>query len=279
MNPQILGNIPRETKYDPDLARRLNEECEGDKPKKPKENQKEKQTIQQDPQIISSEDYWTISGVNYRKGIYSVNLMKSLLDGGNKKTQYDWAEYSRTAQENNLPYTADMPLHHSVIKTAYEQRDHPDFKQTAEEIRQFIHKTFREGWPTTLTRIAYQPNGKDKIIHNYSMPNEYSLDELIVGPDREIEGRDKNALKAILGTDNLKEIQDIYQWLNQTPTWIWRVDDKPINIDERVAWFGAGSNRTVLGCDRYPSDQDSSLGVFGVCEANARDRNSEGGKK
>ena len=39
--------------------------------------------------------------------------------------------------------------------------------------------------------------------------------------------------------------------------------------DNRVAWFYAFSGGAVLDYDRYPGSSDGSLGVFGVCEANA----------
>ena len=57
----------------------------------------------------------------------------------------------------------------------------------------------------TLTRIAYQSLGKDKIIHNYETPLQYSLKEDIEKKDRFIQPEDSKALKAILGTGDIED--------------------------------------------------------------------------
>lgn len=46
-------------------------------------------TINPQTAIQSAQDYWRVPGVNYRNGVYIVDLAKTLLDSGNAKTQDD----------------------------------------------------------------------------------------------------------------------------------------------------------------------------------------------
>ena len=221
---------------------------------------KPENTPDSETSVENREDYWTISGVNYRNNICTVDLSKSLIDNGSSKNQQQWADYRSNATSSNGFYTGDMPLYHAVFSALFKQKD-TNFRQTAEEARAFIQKQMREEYPMTLTRIAYQPKGKDKIIHNFGTNEKYELEENIVGPNREIIASDKKVLTAVLGSDDINEIKAVYTWINKTPTWIWRVNSKPANIDERVARFDAGSGRAGLYCGSYPGDTFASLGV------------------
>ncbi len=230
--------------------------------KKSKEKEKPK-TPNQTPIPTLFKDsgtYWEIQGVEYKNKIHTVNLLKSLLDQGSLKTQEDWAQYSIQAKAKGEFCTGDMPLQHALFTALYYQKDNPELEQA----REFIKENMRNRWLTTLTRIVYQPTRKDKIIHNFQMPDQYELKENIVGKDRKIISDDKPSLKALLGTDNINQIKQVYNWINQTPTWIWRLNSKPGSIDERVAWFSALSDGAGLVCDRRPQGSDASLGVF-VC--------------
>ncbi len=212
-----------------------------------------------DINIQSIDDYWQIQGVNYMNEIKTINLAQQLLPN---MTQDKHAEYREQAISKGEFYTGDMPLYHAVFTALFNQKDKPE----SEQARQFIKKSMREKWLMTLTRIAYQPRGKDKIIHNYNTKDEYSLEENIVGEDRFIEDADRSALKALLGTDNIQEIKDIYNWINGTDTYIWRINSKPNKVDERVTRFDAGSGRADLACGRGPDGGDPSLGVFTCAE-------------
>jgi hypothetical protein len=201
-------------------------------------------------------DYWRVQ-VNYRNGICTADLSKSLLDNGNAKTQEQWAEYRKIAEPKGEFYTGDMPLYHAIFTALFKQKDRPE----SEEARVIIQKQMRKKWLMTLTRIAYQPNGKDKIIHNFGTNQKYELDEKIVGPDRILEFGDGSALTALLGDGNINQIKSIYNWINGTDTYLWRINSKPKSVDERVARFRANSNWASLNCGGLPAVSDASLGV------------------
>ncbi|MFA5174462.1 MAG: hypothetical protein WC438_04750 [Candidatus Pacearchaeota archaeon] len=258
--------------YDKDLIARINREAEEesrrDKGNKAKTNNLPKQEVvipantNPNQSIINAGDYWTIPNVSYRNGIHTFDLAKTLLENGQAQTQDYWVYYRNIAQPKGEFYTADMPLYHAVFTALFEQKDNPE----SEEARKFIQSSMRDKWPITLTRIAYQPRGKDKIIHNYKTNEQYELEEKIIGPDRFIKSRDSPALNALLGDGDIDQINSIYNWINQTNPYIWRVDSKPNEIDERVAGLDANSGWVDLGCGRSPGGALASLGVRGCAE-------------
>ena len=189
-----------------------------------------------------------------------MDLLKTLLDNGNTKTQDQWAEYSRIAKQNNSFYTADFPLYNSLFTALFNRRN----EKAAEEIRKFLNEQFEKNWLITLTRIKYMPEGLDEIIHNYKTPDQYIIKENISGPDGYLKDRETNAqpaLNAVLGSKKTDEIGEIYKWITGEEAYIWRLSNKPEEIEERVARFNASSVRAVLYCCRNPSGSNSSLGV------------------
>ena len=131
----------------------------------------------------------------------------------------------------------------------------------AESAMQFVRSTLRNKFPNTLTRIRYTPSGKDKVIHNYGTPDHKTIGVNFVGDDGDI--TEVLSLKACLALTGRKpeEVAEIMRYINGTDSFMWRLNSKPSSVDERVAWFGAGSDRAVLYCDRDPTYSDSSLGV------------------
>ena len=123
----------------------------------------------------------------------------------------------------------------------------------------------------TLTRIKYNLQGLDEVIHNYKMDDEYTIQANFIGKDEYIKNsQDKTYLKALLGTDNAQEINRVFQKISQKHGYISRLNSKPQSVDERVVWFIANDDWICLNFYRGPNKLGPSLGVF-AC--------AEGGKK
>ncbi len=211
--------------------------------------------------IDGNSNHWTITGVNYRNQIFSVDLSKSLLDNGNLKTQDQWVEYSKTARQRKDFYTGDFPLYHALFRALFFSKDSSG-KSKVEEARVFLEKQFKEKWLTTLTRIRYLPQGKDLIIHNYGMPDKLEIPVDFVDQDEWVkDSKTPQVYNALLGTNNLQEINQIYSWITKKPAYLWKLNNKPKSVDERVARFYADSGRANLDCGRHPVNTDASLGV------------------
>ena len=124
-------------------------------------------------------DFYAINGIEYRKGIYQVDLSKSLLPSG---TQDEHAQRRLKALKSNDFYTPDYPLFHAVINTLHQNREGV-FREQIEQARVFLADLVNEGWLMSLTRIKYQPNGNDIVIHNYNQDEQYEIPVSFVSPD------------------------------------------------------------------------------------------------
>jgi len=217
------------------------------------------QVPEADKLIVSASDFWTIPNVSYRGNVSAWDLSKQLLPS---RTQQQHAEHRNSAQKGEF-VTADMPLYHAIFDALYEQRHALEFTETA---RSFIQNAMRQRFPNTLTRIAYSVRGKDIVIHNYGTKDSYPIKENIVGPNRFIKYKDKRALTAILGTSDIDKINQVYNWLNGTDLFIYRLNEKPNELTEVVAGFVADPVFARLNCYRRPGSASASLGV----RANAR---------
>lgn len=199
--------------------------------------------------IINSGDFWRIEGVKYngKTGIYE--LSKELIPSA---TQDSLAEFSKTSRANNGFYVGDSRLHYSIFRAIKDSGN--------TDVRDFLQQNMRTHWMNTLTRVNYNKKD-DETIHNYRQKDEKSLDGRIVGPDRFVENGDKKALEILLGTEDIKEINDVSEFINGTKTHIWRVNNIPKNLDERVVRFDANSVGLNLYCIRYPSFVIPAFGV------------------
>jgi len=199
--------------------------------------------VKPDLSITSEGDVWRIFGVEYRGGVHTVDLVKSLLDG--PTTQDEWARYSDRRMEIGTYHVGDMPLYHSLFTALYRQRDKPE----AEEAREFIEKQMFDNWLMTLTRIRYYPKGKDKIIHNYGTRRRYEIRQDITGKNKELENETFGVLNAILGTNfqNAKEIKEVYNWICGRDVEFRKVmNSMSLGIDDRVVGFS--NNAPVRPC-------------------------------
>ena len=144
------------------------------------------------------------------------------MENGNAKTQSDWIEYSKEAIQRSDFYVGDMALQYAMFK-ALSMQSNPE----SLEARDFIKKQMREKWLTSTTRLKYNSKGKDEVVHNYGMPNELKLEVELVGPDRFVEASDSSLLEVLLLDKDVKRVNDVFNFINGTNAYIWRLNSKP----------------------------------------------------
>lgn len=205
--------------------------------------------------ITTLDDYWTIPNVNYRGETHDYDLAKLLLENRAQHTQSEWSAHYQTAKPRGEFHAPDFPLMYSILKAIR--------AQNGEEAKQFIKKTARENWLMTLTRIAYQPEGLDTIIHNYGTSDEYKESVDFITPDELIKGTQKpKSYQVLLGTkDSVSEINSVFNWLNATDAYAFKLNSKPETLVECVAGFVANSGGAGLDCDGDPTYRVTELGV------------------
>ena len=256
MKTNIIGNPNgKGIEYDPELIKRLNKKTKGKKPEA-----KKVATESPDFSLEDKTDFYEIKGVHYNNGICRVNLSKTLLPS---RTQEEHAEHRMNAKPNEF-YLADISLYYALFTELFSNRDSP-YKPKIEEARQFIKKSMLEHWLTTLTRVHYNPNGNDMIIHNYGQKDrrEDNLNTFI-GPNGEITkiSNAEKPLQLLLNTNqNASEINSVYNWLADVNAYLYRLNSTPSKTDEKVARLDADSVRVCLSCGGDPSDLFGGFGV------------------
>ena len=236
---------------------------EDSKNKKVVQPEKNNSTSTKDFSISDNDTFWTLNGVSHRNRSHQVNLLKSLLEDGESKTQDEWIKFAKSAMKNKEFYTPSMDLVYSIIRTTYLNKDNQKYQNEILQVKDFLKTSATNNYLITTTRLKYQPQGKDKIIHNYKLSNQYEIQENIVGSDdciHQLQNVNKT-LDALLGSDNPQEINNTFNWIFGVNTYLWRVNSTPKEEDERVARFSAGSGWVDLSCNWVPADSSSSLGV------------------
>jgi hypothetical protein len=212
---------------------------------------------------------WAFDGIDG----YNTSFLLSG-DISESRTQDEHALQRKKAKRNEF-YVECMPFYHSLFTTLYKNRKNNDFKNGVEEVRQFISESLFEYPLTTLTRVRYNPDGKnDLIVHDYKQPQQFRIKlDSIVGPNGYILGGDQDniekPLQILLGTNqSLQEINDVYMWLTAKSVYLKRINETPKISLESVAVFTSYSGWSGLDCYRGTAYSDTALLVREVLKVN-----------
>ena len=269
---KIIGNQHgRRIEKKPELIIELNKETGGKKQEAGKGA-----TESPDFSLENLTDFYSISGIPYRNEICCIDLSKTLLPS---KTQDEHAEHRLNAKSGEF-CLGDMSLYHALFTALYNNRDSQSFKDQIEEARQFIKESMLEHWLMTLTRIKYNPDGNDLVIHNYHQKDEWEVRiNTFVGPDEHLNDvkttNVERPLQVLLDTqqDGI-EIISAYIWLTGGNAYIWRVNSRPEETDERVARLDADFSRASFDCIGDPSNANEGLGARKISPSEHRAANS-----
>lgn len=192
--------------------------------------------------ISPSEGYFEITGVEWKGKPHTYRLYDKMTDLMN---QDKLAEFSRREKEKGNPYAIGSPQFIAICDSAV--------KSGNEDLMNHIHSDLRK-CPNTLSRVIYNPLPlRDKSVHEYGMPDEYSLTGKIIGRDcwiKDIEN--KKSLEFLAGTADIEKLNEISQGINHTPMYLWRVNSRPSKREERVVWFNANDGGLNLNANRNP---------------------------
>lgn len=201
---------------------------------------------------VKSEDAWTIDRVNYRGKIIPVVLSRELLPAMNLKQM---TAYARSAMKKGEPIPANAQIVYAIAKRAMEQDNR--------EVQKFMKESIFNQYPNTLSVVRYSSEGKlDEIVHNPGLPNEHSSKVDFVAQDEWIKGSKRaRDYKLLIGAKNPDEVDEVFGWITGKRAYSWRVNSRPISVDERVVWLYAYSGGFGLVCGWNPQVAGASFGV------------------
>ncbi len=223
---------------------------------------------------VVATSYWKVHAVPIGTDgkIYTVELCTGLLDTGAFKTQDQHAQFSKAELAQGRFGYLSAPEVRGLARTLRVNKGNPKAKGMVNEIREFLKQAHRKNFfLITSTRAVYNPSGEDEFIHKYGLEGQYSIKENIVGSDELIaQTKDPSTYQALFGTnDDIKEIDKDFGFLNETPTYIWRMNLRPQQRDERVVRLGANQVRFYVGCNGGPQLEDPALGGKVFAEGDA----------
>ncbi len=196
--------------------------------------------------ILPSTGYFEISKYNEKGKEIKYRLLDKL---SSSMTQDKLAEFYESEKKKGNP----LPLNSIQVMELLEDTANSNNN----ELKNYVHKSLRENWLNTLSRVIYNPAGKkDETIHNYGTSDSYSIIGDIVGNDNWIKDIDnKNALESLLKTNDVENLNKISNEVNQTPMYFWRLNSKPSEKTDRVVRFDADVFRLFLYAYRLLSDE------------------------
>jgi uncharacterized protein (TIGR02996 family) len=211
-------------------------------------------------------DRYRLHNVHYQMDLWVVDWSKEALDEGRTKTQDNWLKWLK-GKEWKLP---DSLLYNAVVFEMYYWKDHPDpvQQERIDNFRQFLGGN----WTMTCTRIEYEPEGKDTVIHDFGYGNKQKIRADVVGPSNVLVGSDdvsEQLICSILGIEDKKMIDEAYTWLSTKRPRIWRLEQKPNSKDLRVVVLGGLVSYFVIYL--YVIFDIYVVRAFGVATQRARD--------
>jgi hypothetical protein len=168
-------------------------------------------------------------------------------------------------------HTESFPSYFNLFADIFAARSDKE----AEKARLFISQSMRDSYPNTLTRVIYNPTGDDTIVHGYGTDSSVEKQLDFIGESGKlVEVLPEKASLALTGKTP-EEVEDLMQYINGSPAYVWRLNEKPSSIDERVAGFSADSGGADLVCGWYPQGSNPSLGVKISARSATKNNSSE----
>lgn len=147
------------------------------------------------------------------------------------------AKQARNAASDEY-HASTAPEIYDISSVLFSHKDCPGVK----DVQVFLRRLFTNFVLSTLSRVEWNPRGKDTVIHRYGQNAHYSVRQNLVGPDGFIVDksvRAKGLVQAVFDTSNgVKQVDDIFYWLTEKHVYEFRCNDKPEQKYVRVVALG-----------------------------------------
>ena len=176
----------------------------------------------------------------------------------------NWPDTHSALVSENLRMPT-IPEFIAYLRYLNENKSNPEFLQIYNEITE-KRDPWRANWLDADFKVI---NGILHINYNHILQNGKLIPKNSDSLDRDTLMQNKTpgvSLEELLRNPTSQGLPR--QGIIDGELYYWA----PMSDNKSVAGFGAGSGGAYLSCNRYPSDGDSSLGVFAVADAgqNAR---------
>jgi len=199
-------------------------------------------------QLRDFENFWRISPVQLHNGYGALEVQKSLLDEGRKKTFPEWENYTQAAIRRDEFYVGSSPMHYALIDLLCENEDHPVYGGATEKIREFLEIQAQRSL-LTLSKTTYRPFPYPDSATHIQGTQKYEEPEHLFGssgPLARLWDADRMCT-ALFGKEDAKRVIKVNHWFSQKDTYLAREHDKPKTSHEKAVCFIAGPNGFHIG--------------------------------
>ena len=194
---------------------------------------------------MAREIFWDIPIVSYKE---KFNEYRVFEETAYPMTNDQLSEFYDVEKPKGNPHPASSDLVYSILLGAYRLED----IEGKNSLRKFLKQELQR-WPSTTSRVLYSPSGENEVVHNCGTSDEYRLKESkLVGPSCLIKDSYNSVLKTVLGTDNIHEINEVFNWINSTNLSLWRRNSNHSERDERTICLEIDSKGAYLQLDINP---------------------------
>ncbi|MBI4017053.1 MAG: hypothetical protein HY363_05165 [Candidatus Aenigmarchaeota archaeon] len=197
---------------------------------------KERSTSSTDFVIKELKDRYVLQNVPYQGALRTVSWSRRLLDKGSEHTQDEWNVVLQ-GSEWKLP---DATLYHATLAALYQHKDGLE-NELVEKIRLFFCKHFEKHYLMTGSRVMYKRRGNDTVKHHLSGDEKQVC---MVGADGWVNAQSgfEDSIDAVVGTRDLLEVENVYEWISGKKAYLWRINNKPNANTERAVVLGVISD-------------------------------------
>ena len=188
--------------------------------------------------IKELENSFAISPLKLHDGLYRVEWSKELLDEDKRHTQDEW-NLILQGSEWSLP---SGQLYCATLEALYRNKD-GNYKTVIEKLNGIFSNDFANHFMITSTRIKYPAVGLDEIIHDYGSASKYEIQIDFVGNNGIVNSESgfEDPIESLLGTGDLTEVEEVFEWVSGRKPYLWRLGGKPKN-DTMLTLLLGGDN-------------------------------------
>jgi len=207
---------------------------------------------------------YVVSGILHRGQTYTWEVKTDELLGEKEpKTLDEWIQHNEKAREMNEFGVLSAPQYHSLFSALYEHRNDEQHKYAIEQLRCELNSKLIGMLICTMSKVNYVPQGLDTVTHNIGMTDEYTSQHYVAGGIDFLTMLQDGSVysEAIVGDNYSSKVNEIYEWLSGKKAYVYRVNNKLEQVDERMValgvyyydWFSLdaicnlGHNRPALG--------------------------------
>ncbi len=146
----------------------------------------------------------------------------------------------------------------AVFEAMYDNKK-GGYKKEIRAAKKFFREILTKHMLMTGSMVIYNPDGNDKVIHNYGLEDVRTIDANLVGPDGYVGREHSSVIQSVFGTDNVPKHRKVMRYISGKPEYLLRINSTVDNQTERPVQLNVSNVVFVVNVD-YVNYDGVSLG-------------------